>query len=107
MPSPSTIDTLVQQAMQLLHAGDAAAAAAALREAIAVADGTGDGIASGETRVFLAELLVEHELDLTEAKALLEKALRLATTYAAEADRVGPWRLAASQLLLALEKAGV
>lgn len=106
-PSSTPTDGLVQNAMRLLAAGDAAAAAAALREAIAAADRAEDGIASGETRVFLAEVLVEHELDLTEAKSLLESALRLATKHAADADRVGPWRLAASQLLQSLEKAGI
>ena len=77
----------------------------ALREAIARADAQSDGAMGGEARVFLAEVLVEEgtEAGRAEAKALLEAALRLASLSTADPDRVGPWRLAASELLLELE----
>jgi hypothetical protein len=81
---------------------------AALREAIALADGQNDDAMGGEARVFLAEVLVQEgtEAGRAEARALLETALRLASRTTVDPDLIGAWRLAASELLLELESRG-
>ena len=98
-------DDLIRNALSLLHEPhDAEAAVAALREAMATADAEGDDAAAGEVRVFLAEVLYERRTNLEEARSLLEAALRLASRSPQDAERIGPWRLTASELLFALEQ---
>ena len=100
-----TTDDLVRKALLLLHEkDDPEGAEGALREAMAIADSEGDDAAAGEARVFLAEMLYERRTKLSEARSLVEEALRLATRSSMDAESIGPWRLTASELLFALEQ---
>jgi hypothetical protein len=98
-------DDLIRNALSLLHERhDPEAAVTSLREAMELADAQGDDAAAGEVRVFLAEVLYERRSNLSEARSLLEAALRLASRSPQDPERIGPWRPTASELLFALEQ---